>query len=230
VTAKNILKIKKAFLTLPNKKIIKIHNAAMEKPANRNKRIQITTKSLSKKQAIVLITEKYANLIIDKANVHVSLINGLLRSSKSDIHSEFIWLCPDSIFIMTNNVLAPSNLNIIKKYFKSIDIVSTMMKHFHHDYRDPSPILRSLAFCLSNLMATNLLMKTLSILLNTLSYLKLSHSPQSLGSSKHYLNQIWQLYSWISGIFKAKLLINHFFNFSQYITTIRDTNMNPGIP
>jgi len=29
---------------------------------------------------------------------------------------------------------------------------------------------------------------------------------------------------------KAKLLINHSFNFGRYITTIRVTNMNSGVP
>jgi len=29
---------------------------------------------------------------------------------------------------------------------------------------------------------------------------------------------------------KAKLLINHFFNFGRHIATIRATNMNPGVP
>jgi len=91
----------------------------MEKPANRSRRIQITTKGPSRKQAIVPITEKYANLIMNEASVHVGLINDLLRSAKSNIHSEFIRPCPGGLFIMTNNV--PSDLNIIEKHFKSID-------------------------------------------------------------------------------------------------------------
>jgi len=65
-TAKNILKIKKVFPTLPNRKIIKIHNAAMEKLVNRNKKIQTTTKDPSRKQAIVPIIEKHVDLIMNK--------------------------------------------------------------------------------------------------------------------------------------------------------------------
>jgi len=48
-TAKNILKTKEAFSALPKRKIIEIHNAVMNKPANRSKKIQITTKGPSKK-------------------------------------------------------------------------------------------------------------------------------------------------------------------------------------
>jgi len=48
-TAKNILKIKEAFLALPKRKIIEIHNVVMNKLANRSKKIQITTKGPSKK-------------------------------------------------------------------------------------------------------------------------------------------------------------------------------------
>jgi len=96
----------------------------METSANRSRRIQITTKGPLRKQAIVPITKKYADLIMDKANVYVSFINGLLRNTKSNIRLEFIRLCPGGISIMTNNVPAPNDLNIIKKYFKSIDDIN----------------------------------------------------------------------------------------------------------
>jgi len=57
-TAKNIFKIKEAFSALLKKKIIEMHNIAIDKLANRSRRIQIITKSPSRKQAIVPICHK----------------------------------------------------------------------------------------------------------------------------------------------------------------------------
>jgi len=70
------------------------------------------------------ITETYADLIMNEASMHVSLINGLLRSAKSNTHSEFIKLYSSSISIVTNNVPASSDLSIIKKHFKSINSIN----------------------------------------------------------------------------------------------------------
>jgi len=52
----NILKLRDTFPALPNKKIIKIHNAVFNKLMNKDKKIQITTKGLSRKQAIILLS------------------------------------------------------------------------------------------------------------------------------------------------------------------------------
>jgi len=109
-----------------------MHNIAMNKLANRSRRIQITTEGPSKKQAIIPITKTYANLIINKASIHASLINGLLRSAKLNTYSEFIKLCPGNISIITNNVLAPSDLSIIEKYFKSINGINKEESLFLH--------------------------------------------------------------------------------------------------
>jgi len=67
----NILKIKKAFPILPNKKIIEIHNATFSNPDLKNKKIQLTTKGLSWKQALVFISTNLANVIMKEANNHI---------------------------------------------------------------------------------------------------------------------------------------------------------------
>jgi len=63
-SAVNILKIKEAFPALPDKKIIEIHNTALNKPTTKGKKIQATTKGPSKKQVIVPLHNKYTNRII----------------------------------------------------------------------------------------------------------------------------------------------------------------------
>jgi len=91
---------------------------------NRNKKIQTTTKGPSRKQAIVPIIKKHVNLIMNKANIYISLINSLLKNAKSNICLEFIWSCSGRVSIATNNISASSDLSIIKKYFKSIDRIN----------------------------------------------------------------------------------------------------------
>ena len=84
MSTEKILYIQEVFLALPNSKILDIHNLAFS-TIQRKKKIQITTKGPSRKQAIVLILEKHVNLIIKEASIHIGLINGLLKNTKSTI-------------------------------------------------------------------------------------------------------------------------------------------------
>jgi len=88
--AANILKIKEAFPTLLDKKIIKIHNMALNKLTSKNRKIQVTTKGLSRKQAIVSLHNKHTNRIMEDVGFHVHAINTLLKNIKSNLHVEFI--------------------------------------------------------------------------------------------------------------------------------------------
>jgi len=85
------------------------------------KKIQVTTKDLSRKQAIVSIPEKLTDKIIKNISNYVYLINTLLKNVKSNLYTEFIHPCTWSIFITTNSVPANSNLKIIERYIKSIN-------------------------------------------------------------------------------------------------------------
>jgi len=63
--------------------------------------------------------------VMVKANAHVFNINKLLKRVKSDIFVDFI--CSDNkrLLITTNKVAATSNLNIIKKYVKNLNDISS---------------------------------------------------------------------------------------------------------
>jgi len=117
----SILKIKEAFLALPNKKILEIHNAAFPKPDNKGHRIQHTTKGPSRKQAIVPTSDNIKDTIMGKANTHIFQINMLLKSIKSTTRAEFIYPCPGGVSINTNSVPNTSDLNTIERYLKSIN-------------------------------------------------------------------------------------------------------------
>ena len=70
-SATSILKIKEAFPALPNKKILEIHNVAFSKPGHKGQKIQSTTKGPSRKQAIISISNKLTNTIMEEANTHI---------------------------------------------------------------------------------------------------------------------------------------------------------------
>jgi len=83
--AADILKLRDAFSALPNKKIIKIHKATLTKESPKGKKIQITTKDPSRKQAIVPIPIQHSVTIINNAGFHVSAINSRLKGLKSTL-------------------------------------------------------------------------------------------------------------------------------------------------
>jgi len=108
----NILKIKEAFLALPNKKVLEMHKVAFGQYANRAKKVQFTTKGPSRKQAIIPVHNNLVESIMGNTSTHIFQINALLKNVKSLMHSEFIYPCSGGITIVTNNVPNPSNLSI----------------------------------------------------------------------------------------------------------------------
>jgi len=122
VQAADILKLKDAFLALPNKKIMEIHNISLNVTQSKGiKKISTTTKGPSRKQAIVPLLGQHVKSIMNNAGLYVSSINGLLKSVKSTLRAEFIRPMTESIAITTNNVPALSDLSIMEKYIKSIE-------------------------------------------------------------------------------------------------------------
>lgn len=71
LSASNILKIKEAFPALPNRKILEIHEATFPKQNNKRKKVQPTTKGLSRKQAIVPVFSNLTETIMEDANTHI---------------------------------------------------------------------------------------------------------------------------------------------------------------
>jgi len=119
--ALDILKLRDAFPALPNKKIIEIHNAMLNKEPIKGRKIQSTTKGLSRKQAIVPIPSLQADIIMNNAGSHVSSINSRLKGIKSTLQVEFIRSTSEGIIITTNNIPAASDLSIMERYIKSIE-------------------------------------------------------------------------------------------------------------
>jgi len=229
----SILKIKEAFPALPNKKILEIHNTVFPKPDNKGRKIQYTTKGPSIKQVIVLTSNKIKDTIMEEANTHIFQINMLLKTIKSMTRAEFIHPCPGGVSINTNSVPNTSNLNTIERYLKSINGTG-----------DNKVLTPQLPQSKSYLKITGIPYiqpngnkLTGDDITTTMKHLEL-FEPANLAakprvikaSPKSNIAIIWfDIWDSQNGS-KAKLLINHSFNFGRYIATIRATNINPGVP
>jgi len=224
VFAASILKIKEAFPALPNKKILEIHNAAFPKPDNKGRKVQHTTKGLSRKQAIVPTSDKIRDTIMGEANTHIFQINMLLKSIKSATRAKFICPCLGGVSINTNSVPSTSDLNTIERYLKLIDgtgndeILAPWLPQSKSYLK-----ITSIPYIQPN---GNKL--TGDDIATTMKHLEI-FEPVNLAvklrvikvSPKSDMAIVWfDIWDSQNG-FKAKLLINYSFNFGRYITTIR---------
>ena len=232
-TAASILKIKEVFPALPNKKILEIHDTAFPKLDNKGYRIQHTTKGPSRKQTIVPTSDKIKDIIMEEANTHIFQINMLLKNIKSIMRAEFIRLCPGGVSINTNSVPSTSDLNTIERYLKLINGTSNdevlalwlsqsklYLKITGIPYIQPN----------GNKLTGNNITTAIKHL-ELFKCANLAAKPRVIKASpKSDMAIIWfGIWDSQNGS-KAKLLINHSFNFGRHITTIRATNMNPGVP
>ena len=117
---RNILKIKEMFPNLPNKKIDliqKVINRSINKP---KPRINMTTKSPSRKQVIVPINSELSKKFIKDLSLHVTNINHALKEIASKTIVDFIHVENKGIIITTNNISSNSDLQKIENYIKSL--------------------------------------------------------------------------------------------------------------
>ena len=77
----------------------------------------MTIKGPSRKQIIVSMSTNNSEIIISQVNKHISNINRLQKDVKSDISADFI--------CFNNKAVALSDLSIVKKYIKELNINTT---------------------------------------------------------------------------------------------------------
>ena len=97
---------------------MEIHNVTSNSNQKGKPKLNMTTKGLSRKQIIVLMSMNNAKRVITQSNMHVSNINRLLKDIKSEISADFIHSNNKGVAIITNKIVSTSNLNIIEKYMK----------------------------------------------------------------------------------------------------------------
>jgi len=170
---------------------------------------------------------------MEEANTHIFQINILLKNIKSMTRAEFIHPCLRGVSINTNSVLSTSNLNTIERYLKPINGTGnnktltlwlpqskSYLKITGIPYIQPNS---------NKLTGDNI--TTAMKHLELFEHANLAAKPRVIKASpKSDMAIIWfDIWDSQNGS-KAKLLINHFFNFGRHIATIRATNMNPGVP
>ena len=117
--AREMLKIKKMFSNLPNKKIKKMQKVINGLKDKVKLKINMTTKDPSRKQVIIPMNNNIAKEFIKNSSLHVANINCALKTIKSNTIADFIHVNNKGIVITTNNISSESDLQEIEKYVKN---------------------------------------------------------------------------------------------------------------
>ena len=168
-------------------------------------------------------------------SLHVANINRLLHNTKSDVLVNYIHSNNTGIMVITNKVTQQSDMSIIDQYVKnSNDINSLQVEELHLPKLKLYlkiigilyyPYVNSQEKLTSNDIET--ILKQNYIFDN----ISLTSKPRVIKvSPKSDMTIVW-LDIWdVQSGYNTKMLINRCFNVGNYITTIREANMNPGIP
>jgi len=120
----DVLWVKEAFPALSANEVGKILKAKNSGVGNKKPKINMTTRGLSRREVIILMTKVNTELIINSAYIHISNVNNCLKNSKSDIIADFIQININRIVITTNKPANDLDLSIIEKYLKNVKNVN----------------------------------------------------------------------------------------------------------
>jgi len=120
-----IIKIKDAFLKLSPNEISEIHNVMNSSNQREKPKLNMITKSSSRKQIIIPMETNNVERVMAQSNIHIANINRLLKDIKSKISADYI--CSDNkrVVIITNKVTTFSDLNVVEKYMKELNNVDS---------------------------------------------------------------------------------------------------------
>ena len=158
-----------------------------------------------------------------------------MRNAKLEVLVDFIQSDASSVTVITNKVTVQSNLYIIKNYIKKIDNINTInidipclsqsksylkiigLPHFPHNNSNEHLTPNNI----ENMIKQNQIFDNV-VLISKLHIIKIS--------PKSDMSIIWiDIWDAQSGS-KAKYLINRYFNVGRFIMTIREANINLGVP
>ena len=121
----DILKIKESFLVLNANQINRVNNIVKGNPKPKL-RIQMTTKSPSRKQIIHLMSGNNSAAFLKNLSAHISNLNKLLGNAKTEVMVDFIRSNLIRLVIVTNKVAVQSDLQIIDQYMKKSDNINKL--------------------------------------------------------------------------------------------------------
>ena len=118
-----ILKIKEMFLKLPANKIDNIYRIINEYNKPKPK-LNMTTKRLSRKQVIILISNDNKVKFIELSSSHIANLNRALKNIKLNIIADFVHMNQANITIVTDKVMSSLYLQTIEKYVKNFNHIN----------------------------------------------------------------------------------------------------------
>ena len=201
--------------------------AGIQKP-----KINMTTKELSGREVIIPIAKTNAELITNSAHIHTSNVNNCLKNSKLDTIADFIHLTHNRIIITTNKLANPLDLSTIKKYLKNIkNVNSDSIKSPCLSKSKLYMKIIGLSYITENKVITPDFIERVLKETHLFKDVVLASKPHVIKvSPKSDMVVIWvNIWDSQSGSL-AKNIINHCFNVGHFVTTIQETNINPGIP
>ena len=161
------------------------------------------------------------------SNKHVFNINRALKDIRLDIIANFIHTNNRGLTITTNKVAFVLDLTTIEKYIKNINNINS-----ENIILSRLPQSKSYLKILYLIKDTNVSVSANRVLYSShiFNNIVLTSKPCVIKvSSKLYIAVIWINIWDIQSSFKAKVLINRYFNIGSYIATIKSTNINLGI-
>jgi len=121
-STKEILKIKNTFPSLKADKIYNIQKI-INSDGKPKPRINITTKSLLRKQVIIPMSNNNKTKFMEDSCTYISNLNRALKNIKSNIIVNFVYQEITDIVIITNKIVSDLKLQIIKRYIKNINSI-----------------------------------------------------------------------------------------------------------
>ena len=195
----------------------------------------MTTKGPSRKQVIIPMSAENVSSFMKNSSTNVANINRQLRNAKTDILVDYIRSDSNGITIVTNKVAQPLDLTIIDQFVKnSCDLNALQVEESRLPKSKSYLKIIGIPFYLHVNLQDRLTSVDIKIILwqnhifdnvTLASKLKVIKASPKSNMAIVWID-IWDVQSGQN----AKMLINRCFNVSNYIATIRGTNMNPGVP
>ena len=231
---RKILKLKKNFPKLSNKKIEQIHNTVTGSNTPVKTHINMTTKGPSRKQIIIPMDSDNARMFMTTAGDYVININHTLKGIKSDVIANFIRLDFRGLIVVANKVPASSDISIINNYVKnSFSSDANNIQDARLPQSKSYLKILGIPYLMENTntpMDSNI-MENIIKASHIFNDIKIASKPCICKVSlKSDMAIVWiDIWDSQNGL-AAKRIINRSFNIGNFVATIRGTNMNLGIP
>ena len=92
-------------------------------------KVNITTKKLSRKQVIILMSNENKTRFIEFSSKHIAKhianLNNVLKNIKSDVIADFVYIDQAGITIVINEVTVSLDLQTIERYVKNTNHIDS---------------------------------------------------------------------------------------------------------